>query len=79
MKPPVIHTRKAARAFGASLALIPDLPFHAYPWTVDYALTMHDLGQLNKSIADDWEHRWDAEQRAAVNAVYFSILIEGKS
>lgn len=76
LKPPVIRTRVQASIFGYALEKM-DLPFHAYKWDRDYVLTMHDLGQLNSSIADDWNRRWSDEQREAVWAVYFSFRIEG--
>lgn len=78
MKPPQIYTRAEAREFGYALEKL-DLPFHAYRWGGDYAVTMHDLGQLNFSIIDDWNNRWNDEQREQVNAIYFSFRIEGSS
>lgn len=78
MKPPKIKTRAEATVFGYAIEKL-DLPFHAFRWDRDYVLTMHDLGQLNSSIADDWNKRWDEAQREAVNAIYFSIRIEGSS
>jgi len=78
MKPPVIRTRRAAEIFGYQIEKL-QLPNHAFPWDRNYVLTMHDLGQLNHSIADDWNKRWDAEQREAVNAIYISIILEGKN
>lgn len=77
MKPPKINTRAEASVFGYAIEKL-ELPFHAFKWDRDYVLTMHDLGQLNHSIADDWNKRWNDEQRAAVNAIYFSLRIEGK-
>lgn len=78
MKPPVITTRPQAAIFGQAIEPL-NLPFHANPWTSHYALTMHDLGQLNHAIQDDWHKRWDDVQREAVNAIYFSLRIEGSS
>lgn len=78
MKPPQIYTRAEAAIFGDAIEKL-DLPFHAFEWKQTYVLHMHDLGHLNYSIMDDWNKRWNDEQRQAVNAIYFSLRIEGTS
>lgn len=74
--PPKIKTRPEAAVFGYALEKIPSLFYSVgNRWDRNFVLTMHDLGQLNQTIAIDWM-LWNDEQREQVNAIYFSLQLE---